>query len=101
MSIAGCGLLYFIANGTSVLVLLFSLTIQSSNLIGIVTGIAADYYPTGINAMAVSLVTISSRLGISVGSNVVGYLIIHSCEDLIFGFCGVLVFATVLVILLK
>lgn len=100
VSIASCGSLYFITNGT-VVVMFFSLTTQSANLIGIVNGIAADYYPTGINAMAVSLVTIFSRLGVHVGSHVVRYLIIHSCENLIVGFYVVLGIAVILLIFMK
>lgn len=57
---------------------------QVANWIGIVSGIASDYYPFQINAMAVCVLMMSSRLGIAIGSNLIGPLLPFYCESMFF-----------------
>lgn len=63
------------------------------NVSGVLNAMAADYYPTHINAMALSLILTFNKLGAFVGTMVVGSLIFTSCEAVFFGF-GLIVFVT-------
>lgn len=54
--------------------------VQAANLIGVVAGVATEYYPTNINAMGVCFVMMSSRLGIVVGGNLIGPLLLTYCN---------------------
>lgn len=62
--------------------------IQSANLIGVVAGVATEYYPTSINAMGVCFIMMTSRLGVVAGGNLVGPLLLTYCNSmfLLFGF---------------
>lgn len=68
---------------------------QVGKLSGIVSGIAADFYPTNINAMGVCFVNMMSRIGIMIGGNIAGGLFLNHCETTFFTYSGVL-FAVVL-----
>lgn len=56
--------------------------VQAANLIGVVAGVATEYYPTNINAMGVCFVMMTSRLGIVAGGNLVGPLLLTYCNSM-------------------
>lgn len=68
---------------------------------GIILGIAAEFYPTNINAMGVCLAVIASRLGGMVGSYVLGPLLLYFCDSMFYLFGGGLTLVVLLIFLLK
>lgn len=60
--------------------------VQGANLIGVVAGVATEYYPTNINAMGVCFVMMTSRLGVVAGGNLVGPLLLTYCNSMFFIF---------------
>lgn len=52
---------------------------------GIVLSAAADYYPSNINAMGVSFVTIVGSAGLVFGGNITGPLFLNYCNEMFFG----------------
>lgn len=64
--------------------------IQVANWIGIVAGIASEYYPTSINAMGVCFVMMLSRIGAVIGSNIVGPLLTTYCDYMFFMYGGLM-----------
>lgn len=63
---------------------------QVGKLSGIVSGIAADFYPTSVNAMGVCFVNMMSRIGIMIGGNIAGGLFLNHCETTFFTYSGIL-----------
>lgn len=70
---------------------------QTANYIGLISGICAEYYPSEINAMAVCVLMMLSRLGIAVGTNVVGPLLPLYCESMLFVGSGLICVAILMV----
>lgn len=64
--------------------------IQVANWIGIVAGIASEYYPTSINAMGVCFIMMLSRVGAVIGSNIVGPLLTTYCDYMFFMYGGLM-----------
>lgn len=73
--------------------------VQAANLIGVVAGVATEYYPTNINAMGVCFVMMTSRLGVVAGGNLVGPLLLTYCNSMFLVFA--LLFAAVMLLALK
>ena len=61
---------------------------QVANWIGMVSGMATEYYPAEINAIGVCLTMMTSRLGIAIGSNLIGPLLPLYCDILFFVFAA-------------
>lgn len=70
---------------------------QIANWIGFVSGIASEYYPSQINAMAVCVLMMVSRLGIAIGSNIIGPLLPLYCESMFFVGVGIICVAILVV----
>lgn len=64
------------------------------NVSGILSAMAADYYPTNINAMALSLILTFNKLGAAAGTMIIGPLLFEHCECVFYGI-GALTFITV------
>lgn len=73
--------------------------VQAANLIGVVAGVATEYYPTNINAMGVCFVMMTSRLGVVAGGNLVGPLLLTYCNSMFLVFS--LLFTAVMLLSLK
>lgn len=82
-------------------VIVLTLISQVIIWMGIILGIAADFYPTNINAMGVCLAVISSRLGGMIGSYVLGPSLLYNCDITFYIFGGGLAFVVLLIFLLK
>lgn len=78
-------------------VISLALITQVANYIGLISGICAEYYPSEINAMSVCVFMMLSRLGVAVGSNIVGPLLPLYCESMLFVGSGVICVAIVIV----
>lgn len=63
---------------------------------GIVTTISVDYYPTNINGMAMCLIMMIGRLGVVVGSNIMGIVLQYDCNLLFFISAGIIFCITML-----
>lgn len=73
--------------------------VQAANLIGVVAGVATEYYPTNINAMGVCFVMMTSRLGVVAGGNLVGPLLLTYCNSMFILFA--LLFTAVMLLAIK
>ena len=90
---------YFVSNDI-VKVVALTLVSQVGKLSGIVSGIAADFYPTNINAMGICFVNMMSRIGIMVGGNIAGRLFLNHCEVTFFTYSGVLFLVVLMTLML-
>lgn len=61
---------------------------------GVLNAMAASYYPTQVNALALSMILTFNKLGAVIGTMIIGSLLMTHCEALFFGL-GVVVFITV------
>lgn len=78
----------------------FTSIIQIAGMIGIVYGMASEYYPTNINATGVGFVMVISRLGSVCGSYVLGPLLYSQCDIVFLVYGGLLGFIIILVVML-
>lgn len=77
-----------------------TLVSQVGKLSGIVSGIAADFYPTNINAMGICFVNMMSRIGIMIGGHIAGKLFLNHCETTFFTYSGILIVVVLLTMLM-
>lgn len=73
--------------------------IQIAGMIGIVYGMASEYYPTSINATGVGFVMVVSRLGSVCGSYALGQLLYLHC-DLMFLVYGCLLGVLIILVVM-
>lgn len=94
----GCFAIFF---STAYLINITALifVLQAANLIGVVAGVATEYYPTNINAMGVCFVMMTSRLGVVAGGNLVGPLLLTYCNSMFLVFA--LLFTVVMLLSFK
>lgn len=83
-------LIVYYATDPIIKVVALTMVSQVGKLSGIVSGIAADFYPTNINAMGVCFVNMMSRIGIMIGGNIAGGLFLNHCETTFFTYSGIL-----------
>ncbi|KAL5273157.1 hypothetical protein ACFFRR_000111 [Megaselia abdita] len=95
--LASCTLYFSTVYLINVTALIF--VVQAANLIGVVAGVATEYYPTNINAMGVCFVMLASRLGVVAGGNLVGPLLLTYCNSMFLVFA--LLFTAVMLLSLK
>lgn len=78
----------------------FTSIIQIAGMIGLVYGMASEYYPTSINATGVGFVMVISRLGSVCGSMALGQLLYSQCDNMFLVYGGLLGFTIILVVML-
>lgn len=81
-------------------ILFLTLICQMGKFHGMVVSCAADYYPSSINAMGVSFVTLISSVGLVVGGNITGTLFLNHCDFMFFGCSAGMFFVVILTTLL-
>lgn len=74
--------------------------IQIAGMIGIVYGMASEYYPTSINATGVGFIMVISRLGSVCGSYALGQFLYLQCDIMFLVYGGLLGFIIILVVML-
>lgn len=89
--------LIYWSNAFVLSIISLAMVAQIANWVGVVSGIATEYYPSQINAMAVCILMMTSRLGIAIGSNLVGPLLPFYCENMLFIGGGVICLAVFIV----
>lgn len=87
---------------TNIYFIIISLTLIAAtfNVSGVLYAICVDFYPTQVNAMALSLILTFSEFGSAVGTMVIGSLLLSYCEVLFFIIGFILCITVVLVYML-
>ncbi|KAL5277056.1 hypothetical protein ACFFRR_002339 [Megaselia abdita] len=91
--------IYWIHNIYASMVAL-TIVVAIGNTNSILNAIAADYFPTDVNAMALSIILMSCKVGAVVGTNVFGSILLQYCNQFFFVIGGFIVLLLGLVFLL-
>lgn len=71
-------------------IIALTIVVAIGNTNSIFNAIAADYFPTEVNAMALSFILMSCKVGAAIGTNVFGSVLLTACEELFFVIGGVI-----------
>lgn len=77
-----------------------TIVVAIGNTNSILNAIAADYFPTDVNAMALSIVLMSCKVGAVIGTNVFGSVLLDYCNQFFFVIGGFIVLLVGLVMAL-
>ncbi|ALC48887.1 CG15221 [Drosophila busckii] len=75
----------------ALLVIGITIVMAIGNCGGLVSTIAMEFYPTQFNAMGLCFIMMVGRLGAVVGSNILGPLLLNSCDVTFWALLGVVV----------
>lgn len=91
--------IYWINNIYASIVAL-TIVVAIGNTNSILNAIAADFFPTDVNAMALSIILMSCKVGAVIGTNVFGSILLVHCNEFFFVIGGFIIVLMVLAFLL-